>query len=83
MIDIPEGRRTWTSPDGRVWPYDEVTSREIDERVERAKEQQMLTLDDLEYYDHICSNTAQTEDEIVDEDDGVPYDLLRNEGSMT
>lgn len=60
MTDAP--RRTWRFRD-RDWEYDEDTSREIDERVARAKEQQLQQLTDLEWYDHIQGEEADLDTE--------------------
>lgn len=44
--------RTWTFR-GKEYEYDEVTSREIDERVAAAKAKDLEQMTDLEWYDFI------------------------------
>ena len=56
--------RTWHY-NGRDWPYDDETSAEIDARVQRAKGETLLTIDDLEWYEYVCSDVDPHQPEPV------------------
>lgn len=62
MTDQDYEPRTWNFR-GVDWPYDEATSREIDERVAAAKAKELEQMTDLEWYDFI-QGEEETDEEV-------------------